>query len=757
MKNNDRRNFLKKLGLTVGAIAVGKDATKAFPLSKIVTAVQQHQEKTPVVAASGPEVDFRYAPGDWQSTYCFPDDPYKSLVGKHGELLYGHPGLDAEWNAFAHIVSVGLHGKEPGVYVTQKLESPAIPVITTYLGWDDATIRLTSFATNDKDEGRIDNLLVEIFSKIKDELEVTPEISIASKEKFTFFSNDDTSTVQIAGAAPAVFFSVSSPVQSIEGNDVHTYQLKTDKAKKEKPLRFLLRFPQEKQVKDKIKYNVDDTDKLLENVRTFWQEWKPTDGKVVWKLNGASNDFLVACSRNIVESREIKNGKKIFQVGPTCYRGLWMVDGFSLLEAARYLGYDKEAQEGLESIWDRQSDNGAIIGAAGEKHYKDTAVAVYTLIRQAELSQNWEYFNELYPDAFKAIDYLRQLRDDAMNTNTANGKYGLLPQGFGDSGIDGVRSEFTNTIWALIALNKITNVAKQFKLERMPALNKFYGELRQAFYEAGKQERRKHPKGFSYLPMLMKDDPQWAEKDERKLPRIQAAQIYLTQACYPGLLFIPDDPFVGCNVDLMKAVTTTEDLPIETGWLSDHGVWPYNGAIVAQMYLWKGMSDLARKTFIAYLNHASPLFAWREEQSLLDVPVKRYIGDMPHNWASAECIRYLRHMLVLEDEKNLRLFEGIGLPEMQSAKPISLTYSPTKWGRVSVSLEPVDAKNWRTKFTREGFDEKTMPLFYNVEMPDKLPGGFWFDKITGATRAVNGHRVLIPGNFLSWECTWRSL
>ena len=39
----------------------------------------------------------------------------------------------------------------------------------------------------------------------------------------------------------------------------------------------------------------------------------------------------------------MKNGRLNFQVGPTVYRGLWVVDGHFLLEAARYLGYDAEA------------------------------------------------------------------------------------------------------------------------------------------------------------------------------------------------------------------------------------------------------------------------------------------------------------------------------------------------------------------------------------------------------------------------------
>ena len=42
--------------------------------------------------------------------------------------------------------------------------------------------------------------------------------------------------------------------------------------------------------------------------------------------------LLDSSIRNIYQAREIKNGLPAFQVGPTCYRGLWVVDGSFLLE-----------------------------------------------------------------------------------------------------------------------------------------------------------------------------------------------------------------------------------------------------------------------------------------------------------------------------------------------------------------------------------------------------------------------------------------
>jgi hypothetical protein len=58
-------------------------------------------------------------------------------------------------------------------------------------------------------------------------------------------------------------------------------------------------------------------------------------------------DFLTATARNIQQAREVKEGRTVYQVGPTIYRGLWYTDGNYLLEAARFLGQDKEGYHRL--------------------------------------------------------------------------------------------------------------------------------------------------------------------------------------------------------------------------------------------------------------------------------------------------------------------------------------------------------------------------------------------------------------------------
>jgi hypothetical protein len=753
MDKNTRREFLAQVGLTIGALTIGKNIMNAGTHEDSL--VEMTSPIPGDVESLASSIDSKYAPAYWQSTYCFPDDPYKSLVGKYGELLYGHPGAGADEKIFPHVVSVGIAGRDPLKYIEQKLETPSIPIITTKLDGGDVMIQLTSFATNDSDEHRVDNLMIEVHPKNSQLVSCTPEIAIKSASIFFVKEESNYSSVHIDTPEGKIFFVADCKIESTSSEGVHHFKLQSGDAKAEKPLKYFVRFPQEGQEYDAIEDGLEEPEDLIKDVRIFWNKWQPTEGTVKWEFPNEYQNFEIASARNIQQSRAIKDGKKIFQVGPTVYRGLWVVDGHFLLEAARYLGYDKEAKEGLISIWDRQDKTGLITGGAGEAHWKDTAVAVYALVRQAELSQDWKLFDELYPDAVKAMLALQDLKNKAMNDGSTNGQYKIMPKGFGDSGIGGIRDEYTNTIWTLIALKALQEVGDRRNLPDRVSVRDFYSDLRAAFFDSTKSEFRQHPAGFFYLPMLMKSDPKWSETDPRKQPRPQAAQIYLSHAIYPGRLFLRDNKIVNGYVELMKTVMK-EDIPSETGWMPNDAVWTYNAAVVAQTFLWLLMPNLARKTFIGFLNHASPLYAWREEQSLQGIKDPDFIGDMPHNWASAECIRYFRHMMILEDDKALRLFSGVGSPELFGGKKLELIDSPTKWGRISLSIEQVDQYTWHTKFKHGEYDKNNSPTFNNIILPRKLASNIGFNRASGVKSNINGNDVLVSADSNEWECEWKS-
>ena len=74
-------------------------------------------------------------------------------------------------------------------------------------------------------------------------------------------------------------------------------------------------------------------------------------------MNADIMAMLTACARNILQAREVKDGLPEFQVGPTVYRGLWIIDGYFFLEAARFLSWDDDAARGIDALLRRVLDD----------------------------------------------------------------------------------------------------------------------------------------------------------------------------------------------------------------------------------------------------------------------------------------------------------------------------------------------------------------------------------------------------------------
>ncbi len=744
----NRRKFLKTVGVAAGVAALEGSGSKGALVA--VPPVEEAPHTVGSIQDLDTAIDFRYSPLAWQTAFCFPDDPHKSLVGQRGELRCGHPGADSRglhW--FSEVVEFSVLGMEPERVQYQRLESPTVPIIHTRIDRPEGILELTTFATNLPEEGRVDNVIMEVVPGTAGQVHAAPQVSIKSESPLTLKELGGASAIYKAGTRLFLLADASSSVEDYGYQQ--SYRFPAGGATSRSPLRHFFRLPQEGQDVQTLKANLDHPDRLLATTRDYWGAWNPLGGKVTWSQPERYGEFLTACARNVLQAREVKNGRLNFQVGPTVYRGLWVVDGHFLLEAARYLGYDAQAQEGLEATWARQRADGGVFAAVQSEHWKDTGIAMFSLVRQAELSQDWSYFRQMRSNVLRAVKFLVDLRDKAKSEGGVMGDYGLLPRGFGDGGLAGLRCEFTNTLWVLAGLKAVTEAADRQGVSGYGDTKKFYGELRSAFLAAAKQEMRQHPGGFSYLPMLMKNDAQWSAPDDWDRPRPQGAQWALSHAIYPGLVFDKDDPIVKGHIALMQACTQ-EEVPVETGWIPHQGLWTYNAPFVAHVYLWAGLADWARQTFIGFLNHATPLYCWREEQPLRGSLVSDYVGDMPHNWASAECIIFLRHMLALEDGTSLRLLEGIGDFELAPGMPHRITESPTRFGRVSLNLEPTrGASGWRLSF-----DRGTGPIPATVTLPATLGSKFNLEDVKGGTFRPAGAKVIVQPESSSWQAAWKA-
>ncbi len=748
MSTIDRRQFVTTMVLAGGATVAGINSEAAeAPVAAPAT--------TPSKAALDPAaIDFRYKPLTWQATFCFPDDPYKSLVGERGDLRYGFkPDKFAGPNEFSTIVEFGLQGMQPDRIAAQTLEAPGVPIVHTTIERSTATMELTTFATNRPGEGRVDNIIVVIHPAKRGPVHAAPLIRLRGSERFKIANAGDPTTVILSEGSDVPFLVASTSEGSNGGalcgneNGGCVVSFVAGTASSDKPLRYFVRLPQAGQTFEQVSKGLAEPDKLLAEAKDYWRNWRAFGGDVHWALPQRQDAFLLACARNIQQAREIKDGRSVFQVGPTVYRGLWIVDGNFLLEAARYLGYDREAEQGLRAEWNNQLPTGQVVAGGGDEHWKDTAIAMFTLVRQCELAQDWSLFCELEPNVVRAVDFLIRLRDDTRKGTSANGRYGLLAPGFPDGGIGGVRSEFTNTVWSLAGLRAVADAGERLGMKSAGKVHQFYRELREAFFTAAQQEMAQHREGFEYLPMLMKDDPAYSAPDLWARPNPQSAQWALSHAIYPGLVFDKTDPIVRGHIALMQWCTK-EEIPSETGWILHEGSWNYGASFAAHVYLWAGMRDWAHSTIVGFLNHAAPMYCWREEQPLQNSLLGRIWGDMPHNWASAECVRCLRHMWVFEDAAALRLLAGVTDMELRDRKPCRMANTPTRFGRVTLNLEPTTS-GWRLNFAREAGPEPQA-----VEMPVALGSRLRFDRIEGATTKTAGNTLRVDPAARRWSVHW---
>jgi hypothetical protein len=405
---------------------------------------------------------------------------------------------------------------------------------------------------------------------------------------------------------------------------------------------------------------------LRRQAQDFWQKLNLPYDRLEVSDPGIQAQ-LDSAIRNIYQAREIKNGLPAFQVGPTCYRGLWVVDGSFLLEALTYLGRADETRQGVRYLMSFQRPDGGFMLIDG--HWKETGIALWAIARHARLTGDKAWLREVWPKVGRGFEFIRQMRQmpagDAPNAR-------LIPDGFSDGGLADRVPEYTNIYWTLAGMRAAIDAARWLGQDGQAGdWQTEYDDFLATFRRAAERDLRRDAHGNSYLPIRMRFD-------ERIPP--QKAQWAFLHAVFPGKGFAADDPLVLGNLAMLRAVES-EGLVLDTGWLKN-GIWNYFASFYAHAWLWQGDGDKAARTLYAFANHASPLLAWREEQ----MPVgagDQVVGDMPHNWASAEFIRLVRHSLILERGDELHLFEAVPAEWTKPGARIQARQILTEFGPVS--------------------------------------------------------------------------
>ncbi len=381
--------------------------------------------------------------------------------------------------------------------------------------------------------------------------------------------------------------------------------------------------------------------------------------------------LLDSSIRNIYQAREIKKGLPAFQVGPTCYRGLWVVDGSFLLEAVTFLGREVEARAGIQYLLSFQRPDGSFM--IMDNHWKETGIVLWAATRHARLTNDKEWLRRVWPQLERGFAFIRQMRaDSAKDPNAPNA--GLIPDGFSDGGLGEKAPEYTNIYWTLAGLKAFAEAA-QWLGQSGVAERREYEDMLAAFRRAAARDTRTDAQGHRYVPIRMNAPATLAP---------QRAQWAFLHAVYPGQIFAANDPLAQGNMAMLEAVEN-EGLVFGTGWL-ESGLWNYFGSFYGHAWLWLGRGEKAVQSLYAFGNHASPLLCWREEQ-MPRGKGPQICGDMPHNWASAEFIRLTRHTVALERGQELHLAEALPAAWIKPGATLRLKDVVTEFGPLTFELK----------------------------------------------------------------------
>ncbi len=422
-------------------------------------------------------------------------------------------------------------------------------------------------------------------------------------------------------------------------------------------------------------WSVNEAKKALKIARKYWNTLDLPYGVVSVPDEMIQAQFDAAI-RNIYQAREIKNGLPSFQVGPTQYRGLWIVDGAFLLESITQLNRAEETRAGIQDILSYQNEDGSFekIGA----FWKENGIVLWIINRHAQLTGDEKWLDEQWKVVQDIMNFIPVLRERSRQDPNAL-SYDFIPRGYPDGGLNPCE-EYSNAFWLLVGIKSAVQMADQMgRPDEAAAWQQQYDELWARLKTLAKRDMITDEFGNYMLPCPM-ERPLICEP--------QQGQWGFMHAAYPGLIFEKDDPILVGNLANLTA-NLCEGLVLGTGW-DPEGLWGYAGSFFAHTQLAAGEGVEAAKTAYAFANHASPLLVWREEQRPIDHPDPHYVGDMPHNWASAEFIRLILHLIVFERDDELHLFEGLPPTWLKPGAELEIDKALTRFGEVSLTLQVAD-------------------------------------------------------------------
>lgn len=685
-QRNFNRRVLNSKNINNLALVICFFFTFSITVAQQTLEIKKFDLKGPQTDLEEQKLKYEYAPLYWQSIFGLPNDPHKSLIASDGSLMYNFDGYLYDFKIQEPDYKLRfrpvLDGMDEYTPMHQETMDAKIPIFITEALHDDLLMRQTTWAmapsakevedwsVQRKDFNEISimnmatvkktsNFYLEIHTP--DELLLTEHHLVAKddpKKYYASFHEAPRELIAIPGGYQLLF----NP-QDIAPNASHTYYMVLHTAKFDEPFNHDPDLLQSYKSLHSRAIALDDvkipTEKLFRDQMakaiTYWTVEANIPYEKIQVPDPTLQNLLDACIRNIYQASEYKNDKFMIQIGPGHYRGTWAADGPFFTESLVYLGKNEDARMAIENLFDNDETD-----PAGLTFYKRSGLRLWMILRHVELTGDTNWLASVWPKVINDVDLIKKYRQMSYEDQSPIND-GLMPAGAGDGGLGGrdvgTRQsegmsnfyEYTNVYWNLVGLKAAITLSKLFEPSKTKGWQAEYDDFYKAFQQAAKRDSMVDAFGNSYVPVTMKGDvPQ--------LPQ-RGAWAFM-HSVYPGKVYEKNDPLLLGMMNMLDSAQR-EGTVYGTGWLA-HGIWSYFASFYAHAHLWQGHGNKAAATLYAFANHAAPTGVWVEEQ----YPVGQMRGeddwgDMPHNWASAEFIRLVRHLLILERDNELHLLEGM--------------------------------------------------------------------------------------------------
>ncbi len=445
---------------------------------------------------------------------------------------------------------------------------------------------------------------------------------------------------------------------------------------------YLIR-PYDKFARDLTQLRQTDWQHRFEAGQNTWETLLNKAGRICLPDSGVIKAYYAALADIFIMREPVGRGYIATVPGTNGYRsGPNAFESAIATVALAQAGLDQEAEIGYRVNWDLQTDEGDWTEPGGWGHWMwaGTGYKAWAATEYFQQTRDTAFLKKRYPQMLAASRWQHRMRQRTKKSNPDGSRpltYGLMPQGMGDGGLKNDGSYYgiyyTHNIWPVYADSLAYRAALILgRQEEARELKAIYEEARQDLLRAMRDGAVVNPDGTRWLsavPGKATSSSCWG----------LLAPVHTT-----GLLPADDELMLHTLARAEKQLSPG-GLPIHTGWMAD-GMWVAMALNdFAQVHLMRDESDQAVAYLYATLNHGTPFYSWCEERGQFP-GTHQMSGDLQHLWTPIAVARYVRDMLVMEQEDTLHLARGIARGWLASGQPIGVEKMSTHFGDLSYHM-----------------------------------------------------------------------